>query len=547
MSRFSDGLLKYNYYVSSGKGLYNVGYKADTLSEVQDFLEGNGVVNPGTTTTEAANWLQVTERMVYNNPSPSLLESDGSASSLTYLTGDLVYENNGSGVTTIAVTGGGSGYTSPPTVAITGGGGSGATATAVLTAGAVSSITVTAAGSGYTTLPTVTLTGGGGVGATVVATISGVLKLVEAATDETTVGQSMTYYCVKPSGLDAYTVVAPIGALKVIDGATGRFNMVKFNLGNKNDLMVPFIHTFIKDLSNSEVSKLFLAGAHVSIYIAHYEVIEQAGMSFLEALVMIIIIVVVVYFTWGAGLSALGTLGSFLTALSTGAWMLAFNIFIGAMANLAMRMVVQMIIELIITEIAGDNEMLAMILNLVAMVAMSSWEGNVGYGPSAPGTVQPGTHSAASGGWDIGVDTAGSSIEFATPPTNSFHFTGMTSFKALTAFDFAMIAMDVMTGINTIAMNKVNTNRDLLERDQEAFRKFQDKTEAEMAGRQSFMVTEPLVSSEFINGYLRAENRVGKIGAEKFYALADAYHESIPYTGLTPNFDVKVSSGWQFE
>ena len=99
MSKFdSDGILAYNYYVSSGKGTYNVGYKADTLAEVQDFLDGNGVINPGTTSTEAANWLQVTERMSYNNPTPALLESDDSAATLKYLTPDLVYENNGSGV-----------------------------------------------------------------------------------------------------------------------------------------------------------------------------------------------------------------------------------------------------------------------------------------------------------------------------------------------------------------------------------------------------------------------------------------------------------------
>ena len=73
--------------------------------------------------------------------------------------------------------------------------------------------------------------------------------------------------------MEAYTIVAPIAALKVIDGDSGHFRMVKFNLGNKGDLMVPFIHTFIKDLSNQKVSVLFLAGAHVSIYIAHYEVI----------------------------------------------------------------------------------------------------------------------------------------------------------------------------------------------------------------------------------------------------------------------------------
>ena len=61
----------------------------------------------------------------------------------------------------------GTGYTSVPTVAITGGGGSGAAATAVLTAQKVTSINVTAGGSGYTTSPTIAITGGGGSAASV--------------------------------------------------------------------------------------------------------------------------------------------------------------------------------------------------------------------------------------------------------------------------------------------------------------------------------------------------------------------------------------------
>jgi FtsP/CotA-like multicopper oxidase with cupredoxin domain len=77
-------------------------------------------------------------------------------------------------VNTINITGGGSGYTVAPVVTITGGGGTGATAIAAITAGAVSSITVTSVGSGYTTVPTVTIsppTGIGGVTATATATI----------------------------------------------------------------------------------------------------------------------------------------------------------------------------------------------------------------------------------------------------------------------------------------------------------------------------------------------------------------------------------------
>jgi uncharacterized repeat protein (TIGR01451 family)/fimbrial isopeptide formation D2 family protein len=60
-------------------------------------------------------------------------------------------------IRTISVTGGGSGYVTPPVVSITGGGGSGAAANAVLSGGAVSAIVVTNPGTGYTSAPTVTI------------------------------------------------------------------------------------------------------------------------------------------------------------------------------------------------------------------------------------------------------------------------------------------------------------------------------------------------------------------------------------------------------
>jgi phage tail sheath protein FI len=76
------------------------------------------------------------------------------------------------GVTSIAVTDGGSGYTSAPTVVITpaeGDTGTGAAATATIANGEVTAITVTDAGEGHALAPTVTLTGGGGTGALAVA------------------------------------------------------------------------------------------------------------------------------------------------------------------------------------------------------------------------------------------------------------------------------------------------------------------------------------------------------------------------------------------
>lgn len=59
---------------------------------------------------------------------------------------------------TIPVTGGGTGYTAPPSVVVTGGGGTGALAIAnVSAAGVLTSITIVSGGSGYSSAPTVTL------------------------------------------------------------------------------------------------------------------------------------------------------------------------------------------------------------------------------------------------------------------------------------------------------------------------------------------------------------------------------------------------------
>jgi hypothetical protein len=75
----------------------------------------------------------------------------------------------------IAVTAGGSGYTSAPTVSFTGGGGTGAAATAVIDpqTGKVIAVIVTNNGSGYTSAPAVSFTGGGGTGAAATAKIAG--------------------------------------------------------------------------------------------------------------------------------------------------------------------------------------------------------------------------------------------------------------------------------------------------------------------------------------------------------------------------------------
>jgi hypothetical protein len=82
------------------------------------------------------------------------------------------------GIKSITIVNGGSGYTVAPTVSFIGGGGSGAVATATITNGRVSSIILandeimgTKMGSNYTSVPTIVFTGGNGSGASGTAEI----------------------------------------------------------------------------------------------------------------------------------------------------------------------------------------------------------------------------------------------------------------------------------------------------------------------------------------------------------------------------------------
>jgi hypothetical protein len=75
-------------------------------------------------------------------------------------------------VQTFAVTAGGSGYTSAPTVTITSGGGTGASAVAVIdtASGTLTGVTIAQMGTGYTSAPTVAFSGGGTVAGGAAAT-----------------------------------------------------------------------------------------------------------------------------------------------------------------------------------------------------------------------------------------------------------------------------------------------------------------------------------------------------------------------------------------
>lgn len=76
------------------------------------------------------------------------------------------------GVTSIPVATGGTGYAGPPLVRIAGGAGVGATAIATVSGGAVTAITITNPGSGFLGAPTVTLIGGGATTPATIGTVT---------------------------------------------------------------------------------------------------------------------------------------------------------------------------------------------------------------------------------------------------------------------------------------------------------------------------------------------------------------------------------------
>ena len=119
---------------------------------------GYGATATATVTSGVITGLTVTSAgFGYTSP-PSVTFSSGAAVALPIMEELVPSESTLVGFT---LGFGGVGYTSTPTVTLSGGGGSGATATATLTGGAVTALTITAAGTGFTAAPTVTFSASG--------------------------------------------------------------------------------------------------------------------------------------------------------------------------------------------------------------------------------------------------------------------------------------------------------------------------------------------------------------------------------------------------
>ena len=164
-------LLNYYFYFSDsglcykiGNGVLNsaeVDFSIDGLAQISWDGQGESLVEVGSTrpATAGTDYLAApaTADFITNKLSTCTLglDLDGSAAGT---------------ISSVAVTAGGTGYTSTPTVSFTGGSGSGAKATATVAGGVVTAITVTSGGFGYTSAPTINISGGAGSGATATAT-----------------------------------------------------------------------------------------------------------------------------------------------------------------------------------------------------------------------------------------------------------------------------------------------------------------------------------------------------------------------------------------
>ena len=123
---------------------------------------GNTATGTGNYLANDANFLaNIASVFVYTNG--ATFDDNGK----TVVIAQPLQAPSGNGVSSIAVSAGGSGYVVPPWVVISGGG-SGATAYAQVNgSGAVTNIVVTCPGNGYSSTPTVTLGNNGGTGATI--------------------------------------------------------------------------------------------------------------------------------------------------------------------------------------------------------------------------------------------------------------------------------------------------------------------------------------------------------------------------------------------
>jgi autotransporter-associated beta strand protein len=152
-------------------GILNLNGGTWQMLGLNNSYDANVLVNFNGGTVKAGNSANTTflgnSATAYVYGGGGTVDNNGQAITIT----QPILSSVGNGVATIPVSGG-AGYIMPPQVAITGGGGSGATAYAQISGGAVTGIVVTSPGINYSSVPTVTLVGGGYTSAATLGTVT---------------------------------------------------------------------------------------------------------------------------------------------------------------------------------------------------------------------------------------------------------------------------------------------------------------------------------------------------------------------------------------
>tara|TARA_R110002012_G_scaffold118346_1_gene266532 strand:+ start:486 stop:3551 length:3066 start_codon:yes stop_codon:yes gene_type:complete len=136
--------------------------------------------------------------------------------------------------------------------------------------------------------------GGSGTSGNCVLTplsVTAAVKKINKANETTTTGTSFTYYQNVVNGMNAYTIHSPKTMLRVIDAQTSKFKMVNFDLTDPTGLMIPFSYEVIKSLPNDHVTSLVTASAHISLYVADVQIIEQPTWVKLLKIVQVVLFI----------------------------------------------------------------------------------------------------------------------------------------------------------------------------------------------------------------------------------------------------------------